>query len=486
MRIFFALPHTLAKVRQRAHGPHGRHWETQLRMKIRRTTLVFLPALLLPALFFAWVFSGPSVPVAVNLPSELQAIAPEPAPAPEGSATAEAAAEQATELELADAQAGSAQLPAAAEPEEQTLTVAAGDTLIGLLTEAGVARGEAHAALSTLTELFPPSRLRPGQELVLRLDPGEESRLVSLEISPAPGHSVSVERRDDGWHAEEARLPEHPHLAQVEAVISGGVFPTLVSAGLPPTLAYAVVRAYSHRVDFQRDLRPGDRIAVAFERMRSPDGTLLRHGRVLYAGLTLSGQTQEIWRHEGPEGEVGWYDAQGMPLAGGFLRTPLNGVRMSSGYGMRRHPILGYNRMHRGVDFAAPTGTPVYAASDGVVHSIRTERGYGRVIRLRHGNGALTLYAHLSQFAPGLTAGTRVRQGQTIGRVGSTGMSTGPHLHYELHVNGQAVNPATSRLPAQPALAGRALLDYQLARSDLNRQRARLARGTTEVALAPQ
>lgn len=268
--------------------------------------------------------------------------------------------------------------------------------------------------------------------------------------------------------------------------MTGGVFPALVAAGLPAGLAQAVVRAYSHRVDFQRDLRAGDRVTVAFERMRGPDGTLLRHGRVLYAGLTLSGQAQEIWRHEGADGEVGWYDAQGRPLAGGFLRTPLNGARLSSGFGMRRHPILGYNRMHQGVDFAAPTGTPVYAASDGVVHSIRTERGYGRVIRVRHGNGAMTLYAHLSRFAPGLEAGNRVRQGQTIGRVGSTGMSTGPHLHYELHVNGRAVNPANSQMPAPPALAGRALLQYQMARSDLNRQRARLARGTTEVALAPQ
>ncbi len=457
-------------------------------MKFRRKTSLFLPALLLPALLFAWPSGHQAVPEAMAL-------------LPDAEAPAHAAAPVvAFPTDLADrenAPAAAAALPPpspddapvqVSEPEvnEQTITVATGDTLLGLLTEAGVELSEAHAALAEFTELFSPSQLRPGQELLLRLDTEEESRLVSLEISPAPGHTVSVERRGEDWHAEEARLPEHPHLAQVEAEVTGGVFPALVSAGLPPTLAYAVVRAYSHRVDFQRDLRAGDRVAVAFERMRSPDGTLLRHGRVLYAALTLSGETQEIWRHEGQEGQVGWYDAQGRPLAGGFLRTPLNGARMSSGYGMRRHPILGYNRMHRGVDFAAPTGTPVYAASDGVVQSVRTERGYGRVIRVRHGNGAMTLYAHLSRFAPGLRGGARVRQGQTIGRVGSTGMSTGPHLHYELHVNGQAVNPATSRLPAPPALAGRALLNYQMARTDLNRQRARLARGTTEVALAPQ
>lgn len=370
------------------------------------------------------------------------------------------------------------------EPAEQTLTVARGDTLIGLLTEAGVERADAFASIAALTEFFPANALRPGQEILLRMEAEGDSRLIGIEISPSAGRTILVERGEDGWHAEEDRVPEVPHLAQVEAVLNGGVFPALVSAGLPPRLAHAVVRAYSHRVDFQRDLRAGDRVAVAFERMRGPDGTLLRHGRVLYASLTLSGRTQEIWRHDGPEGQVAWYDAAGRPLAGGFLRTPLSGARVSSNYGMRRHPILGYNRMHRGVDFAAPTGTPVYAASDGVVVSIRTERGYGNVIRLRHHNNVRTLYAHLSRFAPGMRAGVRVRQGQTIGRVGSTGMSTGPHLHYELHVGGQAVNPASSRLPAPPALAGAALREFQVARMDLQRQRTRLARGTSEIALA--
>lgn len=465
-------------------------------MKLRRATSLLLPALLLlPAVHFAWPTAEQVNVEAAALPDA----ALSPAPVAPSAFLEEPAIEERAEAPLtldAPAAALVEAVPYAApgtpdpEPEpaftEQSVTVASGDTLLGLLTEAGVPSGDAHAALAELLPLFPANRLRPGQELVLRFDVEDETRLMALEINPGPGHTVAVERQGEGWQADEARLPEHPHLAQVEAVVTGGVFPALVNAGLPANLAYSIVRAYSHRVDFQRDLRAGDRVAVAFERMRSEDGTLLRHGRVLYAALTLSGQTQEIWRHEGPDGEVGWYDAAGRPLAGGFLRTPLNGARMSSGFGPRRHPILGYNRMHRGVDFAAPTGTPIYAAADGVVHSVRRERGYGNVIRVRHPNNVLTLYAHLSRFAPGMAAGTRVRQGQTIGRVGSTGMSTGPHLHYELHVNGQAVNPATSRLPAPPALAGRALLQYQTARTDLNRQRARLARGLTEVALAPQ
>jgi murein DD-endopeptidase MepM/ murein hydrolase activator NlpD len=241
----------------------------------------------------------------------------------------------------------------------------------------------------------------------------------------------------------------------------------------------------SHRVDFQRDIREGDSASVVFERLRGPDGELLRHGRVLHATLTLSGRDIAIWRREA-DGQVHWYDSAGRPLAGGLLRTPLDGARISSRFGMRRHPILGYSRMHRGVDFAAPTGTPVYAAADGVVESVRRERGYGNVVRLRHQGGMMTLYAHLSRFAPGMRAGVRVRQGQTIGRVGSTGMSTGPHLHYEIHIAGRAVNPATAAPPPPPALAGRAAAEFHAARRALSAQIALLARGREEIALASE
>ncbi|MFN6953242.1 MAG: peptidoglycan DD-metalloendopeptidase family protein [Acetobacteraceae bacterium] len=373
----------------------------------------------------------------------------------------------------------------APEPAEQTLAVGPGDTLIGLLVSAGVDRGEAHAALVALGRVFPPQRLRPGQEVTIRTAPDDDSRLLSISLDPAPGHTVLVERRGEEWVAEEARVPESRHLARIETGVDRGVFPSLVEAGLPPNLAHAVVRAMSHRVDFQRDIRDGDSIVVAFERLRGPDGELLRHGRVLHATLTLSGREIAIWRREA-DGQVHWYDDAGRPLAGGLLRTPLDGARISSRFGMRRHPILGYSRMHRGVDFAAPTGTPVYAAADGVVESVRFERGYGNVVRLRHQGGMMTLYAHLSRFAPGMRAGVRVRQGQTIGRVGSTGMSTGPHLHYEVHIAGRAVNPATASPPPPPALAGRAAAEFHAARRALSAQIALLARGREEIALAPE
>lgn len=401
-------------------------------------------------------------------------------PPDEPAAAAEPA--EATAAPGAD-QPGEMPATADAEPAEQTLAVGPGDTLIGLLVSAGVDRAEAHAALVALGRVFPPQNLRPGQEVTVRTAPDDDSRLVSIALDPAPGHTVLVERQGEEWVAEEARVPESRHLARIETGVDRGVFPALVDAGLPPNLAHAVVRAMSHRVDFQRDIREGDSASVVFERLRGPDGELLRHGRVLHATLTLSGRSIEIWRREA-DGQVHWYDTTGRPLAGGLLRTPLDGARISSRFGARRHPILGYTRMHNGLDFAAPTGTPVYAAADGVVESVRRERGYGNVVRLRHQGGMRTLYAHLSRFAPGMRAGGRVRQGQTIGRVGSTGMSTGPHLHYEIHIAGRPVNPATASPPPPPALAGRAAAEFHAARRVLSAQIALLARGREEIALA--
>ncbi len=366
---------------------------------------------------------------------------------------------------------------------QRIVTVEAGDTLGGLLGEAGVDASEAAAAIAALTPVFEPRRLAVGQELGLRLDP--DNGLLGLEIAPEPGRTIALHRQDTGWAVQEVVTPRLRHLARIEAPVVGGVFATLTRAGLPAPLTHSLIRALSHEVDFQRDLQPGDRITVAFERLRGPDGDLLGHGRLHYAALNLSGRVLEVWRHARADGDIAWYRADGRPLRGGFLRTPLDGARLTSGFGMRRHPVLGYSRRHLGLDFAAPTGTPIYAAADGTVASLRFERGYGRIVRLRHPGGVETVYAHMSRFTRGLKAGDRVRQGAVIGAVGSTGMSTGPHLHYEIRIGGVAQNPARVALPGGEPLRGRDLASFQESRRDLNRHLATLATGRTEVALAP-
>jgi murein DD-endopeptidase MepM/ murein hydrolase activator NlpD len=366
---------------------------------------------------------------------------------------------------------------------ERVLTVRRGDTLAELLAGAGIDRAEAYAAIEALRDTFAPSDLRPGQEIGLRLDPAREHALAALEIAPEPGRTIVVRRSGEEWSAEEHITPRQRHLARIEAEVDGGVMPALTSAGLPAPLAFSLIRALSHQVDFQRDIQPGDRIEVMFERLRAPDGDLIGHGRVLHVALTLSGDVLSLWRHDDEDGEAEWYDEKGRPLRQAFLRTPLDGARITSRFGMRRHPILGFSRMHRGIDFAAPSGTPVYAAANGAVASISFDRGYGRVVMLRHEGGLQTRYAHLSRVTRGLRVGAKVKQGDVIGAVGSTGLATGPHLHYEILQAGKQINPAATRLAAREPLRGRELAKFQEARQQLQRHLAELAKGTTEIAL---
>lgn len=331
-----------------------------------------------------------------------------------------------------------------ATSQERVLVVTRGDTLAGLLDDAGVDRAEAHAAIASLARHFQPSSLRPGDEIAIRLSTGDTPTLAELELEPEPGRTIRTIRQPDGsWEDEQEVAARTRFLVRASGTVDGGLFPAMARAGLPAGMALSLIRVLAHQVDFQRDLKPGDRFAILFDRFRDNDGDLLGHGQIIKATLTLSGRTLEIWRHKDRDGSTEWYDQQGRSLRRSFLRTPLDGARISSGFGLRSHPVLGFNRMHQGIDFAAPSGTPIYAAADGTIVSAKREGGYGLMVRIRHNSGVETRYAHMSRFARNIAPGRHVRQGTVVGAVGSTGLSTGPHLHYEVAMNGRAVNPAS-------------------------------------------
>jgi murein DD-endopeptidase MepM/ murein hydrolase activator NlpD len=291
-------------------------------------------------------------------------------------------------------------------------------------------------------------RRRPATPPVTR-----RTQAALLPSSPAAG--AAPQRAD-------APLPRdhRKHLVLVQSGIEGSFLQALLVGGVPEPLAHDLIRVLGHELDLQRELRPGDHFAILFERFRADTGGFLRDGRVLHASLRVSGRDLSIWRHETADG-LDWFDAEGRTLRRGFLRTPLDGARITSRFGMRQHPVLGFTRVHQGIDFAAPTGTPVVAAANGTVASVGSRNGYGRVITLSHPGATETLYAHLSSFAPGLTPGQQVRQGQTIGRVGSTGLSSGPHLHYEITQGGRQVNPASVQSGVLARLAGPELASFQ-------------------------
>lgn len=365
--------------------------------------------------------------------------------------------------------------PAAiAEPltflDEKTVTISSGDTLMRLLVRNGLETVEAHNVITALQQVFNPRRIRQGHEITLAFentsdrDPVFQQMNLRLDVT----RSVQVERcSEKGFTATETIQELGSRLVRAEAEITSSLYNAAVSAGIPVDVLMQMIRAYSFDVDFQRDIQPGDTIAILFEEKINENGEFVRGGSTMYASLNTRGRDLAIYRYETTDGEVDFFNPKGQSVRKTLMVTPIDGARLTSGYGKRRHPILGYSRMHRGLDFAAPTGTPIMAAGDGIVEYAGRKGNYGNYIRLRHPNEYHTVYAHMSRFASGIRSGVRVRQGETIGYVGSTGMSTGPHLHYEVHYRGNHVNPRTVDTPPGRTLKGDELSRFHAARNDL-------------------
>ena len=362
-----------------------------------------------------------------------------------------------------------------------------GDTLAGLLASFGVSRREVHAAVDAMADIFSPRRLRAGQEISLMLEPADDEsegqRLLGLKMRPSVDQDVEVRRDGDRYVAQAIRRQLFPSLNSVEGEIQRSLFADAGALEIPPKTLATMIRAFSFDVDFQRELQPGDRFELLHETLHESDGELAKPGDLLYARLVLSGKAIEIYRFTPESGITDYFTPEGHSVRKSLLRTPIDGARISSGYGMRRHPILGYSKMHKGVDFAAPKGTPIFAAGNGVVEVAGRNGGYGKYIRLRHKGSYKTAYAHLSRYARGVKAGARVKQGQVIGYVGSTGRSTGPHLHYEVISGGKQVNPRSIKLPAGERLKGKELKRFEEARKGIDALRERHRPQSTVVAI---
>ncbi|MCW5698873.1 MAG: M23 family metallopeptidase, partial [Rhodospirillales bacterium] len=314
---------------------------------------------------------------------------------------------------------------------------------------------------------------------------GDAAQLRGFSFGVAFPDRIVVRRTTDGAFAaakEEAEITRTVFGAS--ATIRSSLFAAGEKAGIPVPVLAEVLKMYSWDVDFQREVRSGDNIEVLFERLGVEDSTQTRAGHVIAAALTLSGQRRILYRYESADGFADFYEEDGRSARKPLMRTPVDGARLSSRYGMRRHPILGYSRMHQGVDFAAPIGTPIFAAGDGRIAEIGRKSGYGKYARITHHAGYATAYAHMNRFARGLRAGSKVKQGQVIGYVGNTGRSTGPHLHYEVLLNGKQINPMLlKRLPGRK-LSGQQLADFRAFVASSKHQFASLVPGTGAMEFA--
>ena len=357
-------------------------------------------------------------------------------------------------------------------PQSQVITreeaVRSGSNLIETLLRAGVPRDEAHQAILALEDVFEPRALLAGQHIQIALNQSTKPSLLSVVIPLNAVKSVAAHRlNDDRFFSESIEKQLTIALVGTAGLVRDSLFQAMAAERVPDKLIMELIRAYSWDVDFQRDIQRNDRFEVMFETKVDKDGNVVKTGNVLMAALTLSGTVLRLIRHELANGDVDYFNEKGESVRKALLRTPVDGARLSSRYGKRKHPILGYTRMHRGVDFAAPRGTPVMAAGDGVVEYASTNGSFGRFLRIRHNGTYKSGYAHLKSFARGVRVGTRVRQGQIVAYVGTTGRSTGPHLHYEIYRNNAQINPLSLKLPAGEKLRGKELKSFQASRAAL-------------------
>ena len=357
--------------------------------------------------------------------------------------------------------AATAAAPAAAAPpnaataapiRETTRTVVPGDTLERIFRDEGLAPSELAALRADPDLRRRIDRIVPGDELRLRIDDG---RLLALERRLSATETLRAERAPDGSLRSELRVDPLEHsLRTTGAVIEGSLFQSADLAGISDTTAFKIAGIFRWDIDFVLDIRPGDRFDLTYETL-SQDGVPVGDGELLAVQFINQGQTYRAVRWTPPGGTPDYFTPDGRSLRKAFLRAPLEFSRVSSRFNLyRRHPILNRMRAHRGVDYAAPIGTPVRAAGGGRVAFVGIKGGYGNVIEIVHPGGVRTVYGHLSRFSRGLRSGTVVEQGRVIGHVGMTGLATGPHLHYEYLQNGVHKDPQKVPLPkAEPVPA---------------------------------
>ena len=356
---------------------------------------------------------------------------------------------------------------AKADIDENTFALVAGQNLIAALQDnVGLSYSAAYKATKAMEEVYDPRGLKVGQVFTFRSTPTDEVdadtgkrffALHQLSFRPTPETEIHIQPKNTGegeFTALKTDIELETRLVAQEGVIDSSLFAAGEAAGVPSSVLGDLIFIYSWDVDFQRDVQRGDRFRLLYEELVDDKGEVVKYGRVLTADLAVRGQDNPVYRMQLKDGTIDYFKPDGMSVKRALLRTPVDGARISSGFGLRRHPILGYNKMHKGVDFAAPSGTPIYAAGDGVIEKIGPWSSFGNYIRIRHRNGIKTAYAHLKGFKKGLRVGSRVKQRDVIGYVGTTGRSTGPHLHYEVHLNGEKVNPRGVKLPTGIQLKG--------------------------------
>ena len=319
------------------------------------------------------------------------------------------------------------------------------------------------------------SNIYSGRELSLIYKKNETdyNTVVNLLFPISNTSSVEIRKSQNNFIVKENILQLYKKEVIVKNSIKNNLYSSAIEKNIEPNIIIEFARIFGFEVDFQRDIRKGDWFEIFYERLEDENGSVRDTGKIIYASMFVNGEEINLYKFNYNNDEE-YYDIKGKSITKSLMKTPINGARLSSSFGMRKHPILGYNKMHRGTDFAAPSGTPIMASGSGTITRARWCGGGGNCVKIKHNSTYETIYAHMKSFAKGIKEGRKVKQGQIIGYVGSTGMSTGPHLHYEVIVNGKKVNSQRLKLPSGKILKGKAREEFELKRIKIDLQLSEL------------
>ena len=341
---------------------------------------------------------------------------------------------------------------------EKKIEILQGDTFVSILENLNFKQKKIYEIISKIEESYDLKKIKTGE--IISVFENNFAEIKKIEFFKNNETIISV-NLDKEINLNIIELTKNSFIESKEYIISESLFSDGIKNGVSPDILVKIISLFSFDLDFQRDIRVNTVVSISYEFDEIVETGRIEYNDIKYASITIDGKQLEYFKFITDDGYVDYFNREGKNVKKSILKTPLDGARISSNFGMRKHPISGFNKMHKGVDFAAPTGTPIYAGGNGIIEYVGRNGGYGKYIRIRHNNGYKTAYAHLSNYKKGISKGVRVNQGEVIGYVGSTGNSTGPHLHYEIIYQNKHINPLKLKLPSGKILEGKELEKFK-------------------------
>ncbi len=347
---------------------------------------------------------------------------------------------------------------------ELDYVVKQGDTYENIINNIKISKKEKKLFLETISKKKKLKVLRLNQKISFKIDRKIKTKIIEFKIEIDNKNEIYFVRNkvESSFTSKTIEKNLQKVIAYKEAIITNSLYNSAINLGIKPQVIIDFARLYGFQVDFQRDIWKNDSFQIIYEEFRNNEGLLVDVGEIIYANLNLQNKDLKLYKFEYKKNKIDYFDENGKSFKKTLMKTPINGARLSSSFGKRKHPILGFTKMHTGTDFAAPKGTPVMASGDGKIIKARWCGGGGNCVKIKHNSIYETVYAHLSKFGRGIKKGKRVKQGQIIGYVGSTGLSTGPHLHYEVIENGRKINSQKLKLPSGRTLKGKERKEFEV------------------------